>query len=139
MWHRIHNVPAGRWLHKCPDAVGGLPPKLAAASLVLTGANYEGLAPAPKGGRPPVLLAELSEHLGIRTRRSSGHGVALQRIWRRRSAPKDTKQADLLSMLLRRPPGAETKHTLLGAAEQKHMPASAGRSLSVALVAISDP
>ena len=64
MWHRIHNAPAGRWLHKCPDAVGGLPPKLAAASLVLTGANYEGLAPAPEGGRPPVLLAEPSEHFG---------------------------------------------------------------------------
>ena len=57
-------MPAGRWLRKCPAAAGGVPPKLAAASLVLTGANYEGLTPAPKGGRPPVLLAQLNEHFG---------------------------------------------------------------------------
>ena len=36
-------------------------PKVAAGSLVLAGANFEGLTPA----WPRVLLTELSEHLGV--------------------------------------------------------------------------
>ena len=36
-------------------------PKIAAGSLVLAGANFEGMTPV----RPRVLLKELSEHFGV--------------------------------------------------------------------------
>ena len=55
----------GRWLLKCPAAVAGLAPKVAAAGLVLTGANFEGLTPVLKSGRPQAFLVELSEHFGL--------------------------------------------------------------------------
>ena len=47
-------------------------PKIAAGSLVLAGANYEGLTAA----RPRVLLQELSEHFGV-SRKLIIEGMAL--------------------------------------------------------------
>ena len=53
--------PLGRWLAKCSATVATMDPKIAAGSLVLAGANFEGLTAA----WPRVLLQELSEHFGL--------------------------------------------------------------------------
>ena len=52
---------AFRWLHRCPSAVDGVSAELAAVSLILTGANFEGLSAR---GRPRSLLIELSDYSG---------------------------------------------------------------------------
>jgi hypothetical protein len=52
---------AFRWLHRCPSAVDGVSAELAAVSLILTGANFEGLSAR---GRPRSLLTELSDYSG---------------------------------------------------------------------------
>jgi hypothetical protein len=51
-----------RWLTKCRQAVDSLAPQVAAASLLMLAANFEGLTPITKrSGRPRNLLAALSD------------------------------------------------------------------------------
>ena len=54
-------LAVGRWLAKCSTTVATMDPKIAAGSLVLAGANFEGLTAA----WPRELLKELSEHFSV--------------------------------------------------------------------------
>lgn len=54
-------LAVGRWLAKCSTTVATMDPKIAAGSLALAGANFEGLTAA----WPRVLLKELSEHFNV--------------------------------------------------------------------------
>lgn len=68
----VHGGWPARWLLKCPAAVAGLPPHIAAASLVLAGANFEGIMPA----WPQNLLTELTQLFGCE-RVDLARGMAL--------------------------------------------------------------
>ena len=61
-FHPAMILSVGRWLAKCSTTVATMDPKIAAGSLVLAGANFEGLTAV----WPRVLLQELSEHFGIK-------------------------------------------------------------------------